>query len=158
MFSPACLNSDGPHVLHSPHLLKLKVQYFSLPLVGNTHTHIYIHRAEVQPYDNFKPCLQYKALIKKEGQIRWRQGKTGRGRVLVWCGFTVFGQLIKTLYTLWSQAACLMTSVCSLLATRCLRNTSNLEKKWKFTILMWGNVGLLVLSLLCWSRMQSVSE
>lgn len=38
MLSSACLNRDRPPCLHSPHLLKLKVQYFSLPLV-KTHTH-----------------------------------------------------------------------------------------------------------------------
>ena len=34
--SPACLNRDRPRCLHSPHLLKLKVQYFSLV---KTHKH-----------------------------------------------------------------------------------------------------------------------
>lgn len=35
VFSPACLNRGRPCCLHSPHLLKLKVQYFSLV---KTHT------------------------------------------------------------------------------------------------------------------------
>lgn len=36
MVSGSCFNQDRPLLLHSPHLLKLKVQYFSLPLVKQT--------------------------------------------------------------------------------------------------------------------------
>lgn len=94
MFILACLNRDRPRCLHSPHLLKLKVQYFSLPLVK---THTGHNREKFSHMTEFKACLQSKQNTDYEKCLMnmlevgfWKKyeeckGKMTWGWMTVWC-------------------------------------------------------------------------
>lgn len=136
---PACLNRDRPRCLHSPHLLKLKVQYFSLPLV-KTHTESTQPR-EVQPYDKIQGLPSIKKSMKNiswtrqktgAGKIRWGRRKMTWGWMLVCCGIYSFGPSNKdTSLEVYSNMY--LWPLCithTLLATRCLK--THTEFCWEF--------------------------